>query len=441
MGIKGPLFRNRKGNQFYYSPLTNRIIPVPNKLSSDNLVLENGKFKFGYNREKVLNKLSNCLESLVLEGTQDCNLRCNYCIYGGNYDGERVHRPFSMDLDVAEKASEFLLAHSNELKQPRIISFYGGEPLLNFSLIENLIKKYQNEKKLMFSISTNGTLLKRHAPFLQENKILVAVSIDGPSQIHDRNRKFIDGRGSYDTIIDALSKFDETFIKHNLSFSATLDREEDLMEAYSFFSNEFPDNSFRIGFAKFWDSKLSKRIVALSHEDFVSLAGRYQKGISDGKVPSFLKFFFDIPMTRIHERGGQYDSSFIEPRGFCVPGTRKLFVKPDGKFYTCEKLGSDFFEIGNIEDGIDETKVFNLLDEIYSLSTINCSNCWATPLCDSCLMVDASKEGILDGDRLRQNCEMKKTSIIKYLGLYIDLYNSLGMNFMRYLEQLKGGIV
>ena len=124
--MKGLLFKSKGGEQFYYSPLTGRIIQLPEEVTRDKLAQEDFKFKFGYDKDRVRKVLSSNLENLILEGTQDCNLRCGYCIYGGEYIGERNHQAFSMSLDVAQQAATFFLDHSKETRPIRVISFYGG---------------------------------------------------------------------------------------------------------------------------------------------------------------------------------------------------------------------------------------------------------------------------------------------------------------------------
>ena len=101
--MKGLIFKDVEGEQFYYSPLTNRIVQIPNTITPEQISEEQGKFNFSYSPELVRRKLRTELDTLILESTQNCNLRCFYCIYGGSYIGERTHRALNMDLDTARK--------------------------------------------------------------------------------------------------------------------------------------------------------------------------------------------------------------------------------------------------------------------------------------------------------------------------------------------------
>lgn len=80
--------------------------------------------------------LTSKLQSICLQVTQDCNLRCKYCAYSENYKN-RVHNNKTMSIETAKKAVDFLIHNSSESDIVGI-SFYGGEPLLNFKLIRKV---------------------------------------------------------------------------------------------------------------------------------------------------------------------------------------------------------------------------------------------------------------------------------------------------------------
>lgn len=142
------------------------------------------------------------LHSIAIEVSNDCNLRCKYCYGdGGTYGGEKC----LMSTETAIKCVDFLLSNSNNAKKLSII-FFGGEPLMNFSVIKdtvNYCKKISKEKNIDFSfgMTTNATLLDEDkATFFKENDFFITVSIDGPKNIHDKNRYFINKLGSYDLV-------------------------------------------------------------------------------------------------------------------------------------------------------------------------------------------------------------------------------------------------
>ena len=140
--------------------------------------------------------------NLILNITEQCNFRCKYCVYSGIYNSTRIHNPKVMEFSTAKKAVDLFLKNL-ETKKCMVkinsfsICFYGGEPLLEFSLIKDIVKyaKVEVTKKgldkvyeLKFRLSTNGYLLdkKEIVDFLVRNNTILNVSLDGPKEEHDK---------------------------------------------------------------------------------------------------------------------------------------------------------------------------------------------------------------------------------------------------------------
>jgi len=76
---------------------------------------------------------------MTLQLTQDCNFRCKYCTYSEEHNkSQRSHSAKVMSWETAKKAVHFLRDHSADSKSVNI-GFYGGEPLLEFSLLKKII--------------------------------------------------------------------------------------------------------------------------------------------------------------------------------------------------------------------------------------------------------------------------------------------------------------
>jgi uncharacterized protein len=324
-----------------------------------------------------------------------------------------------MNIETALNACKDFLDHSKKTGF-RMISFYGGEPTLNFELIEKIVLTYEQEKGLGFSVSTNGTKLKDYAKFIQDHRIFVAVSLDGPKGIHDKNRVSKEKKGSYDEIMKGLNALDDSFKKHHLSFSATIKDPEDFMSCFEFFSNNFQNNAFRVGFVKFLDSP--KKEVMATRKDFERLKNIYlQMVTNNNKIPTFLSFLFEEGLNLIDNRVRNYNEEELSCLHSCIPGVRKLFITTEGKYYPCEKLAYPELEIGDNKQGIDRDKVLGLLKFVIDKENDYCSTCWAGTICNSCILLESRKEGKYDQERLCQNCDKKRNSIIDYLSLYADL--------------------
>lgn len=144
--------------------------------------------------------------NVTLNLTQACNLRCGYCFTNGKTNKR-------MSLETGKKSIDFLFnsakrAHLDQLNGERAvdISFWGGEPLLEWKLMQDLVlyteKRKDKNIKVSFGGTTNGTLLtKEKLPFLQEHGIFFMVSIDGTQKTHDRYRTTVNGSGSHTQIM------------------------------------------------------------------------------------------------------------------------------------------------------------------------------------------------------------------------------------------------
>lgn len=125
--------------------------------------------------------------------TQQCNLRCGYC-YIDKRDGR-------MTIPVAQRAIEF--AFKNTPPEEKIdIGFFGGEPLLEFGLIQDITGMIEahpsfDRERVELTVVTNGTVFSNQiANFLNQHNIGFCVSYDGLPQVHDSFRTFADGKGS-----------------------------------------------------------------------------------------------------------------------------------------------------------------------------------------------------------------------------------------------------
>jgi uncharacterized protein len=166
---------------------------------------------------------------LVLELTQKCNLRCEYCCYGELYPERRNHSDTTMSLDTAMNVVRDFINHSPQICS---IGFYGGEPLLEFELLKQIVlfaETLGGQCGIVpdFSITTNGTLLSDEViRFLVEHKFHILVSFDGPKETHDRYRVFRNPQqrmGSYEVVIRNVKRFVELYPDYqNRSIAVTL---------------------------------------------------------------------------------------------------------------------------------------------------------------------------------------------------------------------------
>ena len=149
----------------------------------------------------------------VLFVTEDCNLRCPYCYVPKS--------PRRLDPAVGREAVDFMLDAPDRVKSV-MICFFGGEPLLEFDTIRELMeygeqRSQEVDKRIKFGMTTNGTLLTDEVvDFAAEHKLTINLSVDGMAESHNANRKTIDGRGSFDLVDQALTRMAERKFGHSV---------------------------------------------------------------------------------------------------------------------------------------------------------------------------------------------------------------------------------
>jgi len=351
------------------------------------------------------------VEGLILQVTQNCNLRCDYCAYSGGYKN-RVHNNKRMTEEIAFKAIDFLIEHSKD--SPRInISFYGGEPLLEFKLMKKCIEYAKNSvegKYIHFNFTTNGTLLNDDVmDFLVKHNVLITISLDGPEEVHDKNRKYANSdKGSFMTVMENLQKIQEKYpgyFETNISYNIVLETEN-----YNVVKNFFCDNDIFKGAALMPTlvADVNSKKDTRKSEKFV-IENRYSIFLAYlhlmGRITLKNKNFLETQMMLVGEsrkgKIGKQRSQLPEKwhhGGPCIPGVMRLFVDVNGNFYPCEKVSEDCKEmiIGNLEDGFDLQRIEEILN-IERKSQGKCFECWAYSECKMCIgsfSIDDSPEAI-----------------------------------------------
>lgn len=149
-----------------------------------------------------------------------------------------------MSYEVGKQALDFLIQNSGNRRNLEV-DFFGGEPLMNFQVVKDLVAYGREQEKLYnkkfrFTLTTNGVLLNDEVmEFVNREMGNVVLSIDGRPQVHDKMRPFRNGRGSYDFIIDKFKKLADsrdqknyyvrgTFTHENLDFSEDVKHLADL---------------------------------------------------------------------------------------------------------------------------------------------------------------------------------------------------------------------
>lgn len=384
--------------------------------------------------------LNEGMQQLILQLTQNCNLRCKYCVYSGSYKN-RVHTNKRMTFEVAKEAIDYYYLHSRATDIVRI-GLYGGEPLLEFDLIKKITEYCERVfagKELRINMTTNATLLNEEiVDFLQRHNFDLMVSLDGPESVQDKSRVFADNsHGTFEVIINKIGMIQELYPQYldKISFNAVIDAENDFSCSSDFFTYDFLKNAVITSTGV--SDRDSVREVSL-HESFyinynyelfksfIAYAGELDKKY----ISKLITAHKGLLMSSIHERVTKpyHRKGTCHPNGPCIAGYNRLFVTVEGKFYPCERVSetNEAYCIGDIKSGIITQKVLNLLNT-GKLTEKECKNCWALNLCNICA-ADFGEGNELSAQKKLQKCSFAKKEVEQHLVEYCTL-REYGYNF------------
>lgn len=464
------LFKTYRG-QYIYDVNTNRILSIPRTLWDElNKKEKSPSFEYSeYAKKQILElqqqgylssnrwknirhpasdimpfQLDNALCSIVLQVTQICNLNCSYCPFAqGNYYS-RKHTGKQMSRETAAYAIDFLVQHATN-SNLLAVGFYGGEPLVNFETVkytvEYISKKYPY-KEFSFFMTTNATLLdEEKIAFLNEHKFNLTISLDGPKEVHDKNRQSFSQESSFEKVMGAIDTINEKYpdFRDRVSFNCVIDPAASFDCFHSFFSSYENVKEFYCRFsnitranAKDFELEVSNDYISkYNFEVFKCILANIGK-ISKKTVSPIVKEYLDEVLQVM------FDKRFVgnlgetgHPSGPCVPGEGKLFINVDGNIYPCEKVNemSEKMKIGNIFEGFDIKKCSTIIN-IAHLTEDECKNCWACRLCYLCCLFCEEDAKLLPSVRLK-NCKQVRENLNNYFMIYACLIEH---NFDRNLD-------
>lgn len=324
---------------------------------------------------------------LTIAPTSDCNFRCIYCYEKG------AIAPKTMSLETETAIFDFIQLLSSKISSLSI-SWYGGEPLMRFDIIERLSKKIIklcDENNIVYhaSIVTNGYLLNEEiSKKLKEYRIYhVQITIDGSKEIHDKRRIMANGKGTFDTIINNLILYKEYLPNISLRINvdkSNFDKIEDLYELLK--KKELLDivtpylGHVRAENECYNDNK------CISTKDYSELTLNFQKSINRE-----LRAFY--PITRSKLCGADSLYSFV--------------IDSDGTLYKCwNDIGRPEKSVGNILEPIFVN--MNNIEYLTLDATLNekCSQCKYLPICMGGCPVNFAQD---------ENCTYFKYHLDEYL--------------------------
>lgn len=316
------------------------------------------------------------LKSLCLHVAHDCNLRCKYCFAGtGDFGGKRE----LMSAETGKKAIDFAIAGSRR-RHNLEIDLFGGEPLMNFGVVKEIItyarkREKEADKNIKLTLTTNGTLLNDESiKFLNDNRVMVVLSLDGGRQMHDEMRPFPDRTGSYDAAVRGFKKLIDSRKGWNYYLRGT----------YTHFSTRFADEVLKM-------AEIGKEIsmepvvgttepYTLTEDDLPVLLEEYDKLAAEylkrrrGKGEPFDFFHFNVALDN--------GPCVAKRLAGCGAGHEYYAVTPSGEIYPCHQfVGREEYKMGTLETGVVRPDLVRRFRNTHVMTKPACKACWARFFC------------------------------------------------------------
>lgn len=391
-------------------------------------------------RDNIINA-----KQIVFEVTDSCNLNCAYCSLGELYEGvdERIGK--NINTDYAIKLLKYVFNHKPKNKISKlIISFYGGEALLNIRFIKRIVevsRELNVEKgiELEYSMTTNATMLHKCIDFLVENKFFLLISLDGGEDNHSYRVFASDKKNSFHRVIknvDMIQKKYPEYFDKNVEFNAVLHDRNSVKEINEFIYMRYHKYP-RISELSMRDMKSDKiDMLDKMFRDKMKSEIEFQKEESDlfnmmrvrsiarGELTDFLKYFsINYYISNMNDL--LHISEKQLPTCTCTPFSRKIFLTNRNKLLVCEKVNYKY-SMGFVEKEIkidipEITKKYNVYFEYLKKF---CQNCYAYRFCGKCLFhikdIDRMnfEENPCDQFKDQDGFKNKMYQIVSYLEKY-----------------------
>ena len=322
-------------------------------------------------------KTAGVVKALCLHIAHTCNLNCSYCFASqGKYHGERA----VMSFEVGKRALDFLIENSGSRRNLEV-DFFGGEPLMNFQVVKDLVAyarsiEKEKGKNFRFTLTTNGVLVDEDViAWANKECSNVVLSLDGRKEIHDRFRVDYAGKGSWEKIVPKFQKFVEAREGKNYYMRGTFTHANPdfLKDIQQMLDLGFTELSMEpVVCAPGDPSALTEEDMAVVMEQYEQLAELMLQRDREGKPFTFYHYMIDLT-------GGPCIYKRISG---CGSGTEYMAVTPWGDLYPCHQfVGEEKFKLGNIWDGVTNTEIQSQFAACNVYAHEECGDCWARLYC------------------------------------------------------------
>ena len=347
------------------------------------------------------------VKALCLNVSHMCNMVCSYCFAGR--DGY-VGAGELMDVETGKKAIDFLLSSSGGHTNLDI-DFFGGEPLLNWSAVKDIVKyaRYKEQgsgKKFRFTLTTNGLLIDDDViDFTNREMQSVVLSLDGREETNDANRRLRNEAGSYASVVPKIMKL----------VQARKGKDYYIRGTYTRKNRDFANDIFHIADLGFTELSMEPVVAhqgepyCLAMDDLPGLCEQYEelafemlRRKKEGRAFSFYHFTLDLTCG----------PCVLKRLAGCGAGTEYLAVTPSGDIYPCHQfVGHEEFLMGNVYNGIMNSKLGEEFGNCSIYARAECADCWARFYCGGGCAANAYNASGSIGGIYALGCELFKKRI------------------------------
>jgi uncharacterized protein len=343
-----------------------------------------------------------------------------------------------MSPDLARRAARHLVAASGARKRVTLVLF-GGEPLLNFAALEAAVLEgeaaaREHGKELVVSLTTNGTHFSDATlDFLAAHPVAVSVSIDGPPDIHDANRRHAgaNGSGSHADVIDGLARMRASGCRPPAARVTLVPGQWSRVR-------EVFEHLLGLGFLEVGIAPASPTQPALlptPAQDQALLAGfsdlvaQFVREAAQGRVLPFsnlLDLLARLHLGRVREVP-------------CGAGIGYLAADAQGRFFLCHRFaGEDSFRVGDLDQGVDHDRIRECLSEQAKVRAEACAACWARSLCAGGCHHDNHLREVTLGLPAGGSCAFIRQWLELGIRAYADLRKQPGQAALAFLARRAG---
>ena len=326
---------------------------------------------------KLKQKTSGVVKALCIHIAHSCNLNCAYCFASqGKYQGQRA----LMSFEVGKRALDFLIENSGSRRNLEV-DFFGGEPLMNFDVVKQLVAyarsvEKQAGKNFRFTLTTNGMLIDDDViDFANREMSNVVLSLDGRKEIHDRYRVDYAGKGSWERIVPKFQKLVQARGGKNYYMRGTFTHANPdfLEDIRTMLDLGFTELSMEpVVCAPDDPSALTQQDLEIVKDQYEKLAQLMLQRRKEGRPFTFYHYMIDL-------KGGPCIYKRVSG---CGSGTEYMAVTPWGDLYPCHQfVGDEKFKLGDIWKGVTNTQIQEQFADCNVYARAECADCWAKLYC------------------------------------------------------------